>query len=238
MPRPAAKSQRWSGDAQRAATCGRHPQTQLGEEHLGEGFTMRDWALAMFVGLLLAGGCGRLDPDGLMQEGPQAERRLGPPANAGTEVVPASSEPATPPATAPPETAPPVTAPPVIAPAVTVPAVTVPPVAIPAPGVQTVTAKQIKADRLVADIIYVNDFHAKTAQLGSAVEDDKEKRWQVEGASPRVEMTEVVAQVVYAESIDATHVEARQVFARSIKIDSGPGANPGGKAKGNGNGND
>jgi hypothetical protein len=174
---------------------------------------------------MLLGGCGEGD-DGNTPAGVAAERRLHPPGAETVTPEPAAT-PATPPSAPasvdPPPMTPPTAAPPVVTtPPVTVGPVSVPPVAVPVPNVD---AKAIKADRLVADVVYVGDLHAQDARIAQPVEDDKEKRFEVPGADQHLEVATLEAVIVRAESIDVRSIEAKQVFARSIKIESagGPG---------------
>jgi hypothetical protein len=195
---------------------------------------MRNGMAAVLVLAMLLGGCG----EGVDAAGPQtggmAERRGHAP---GAQAVTSDPPPAEPPTSTPPASTPPMNDPPAAPPAtpagVSTPPVTagpveVPPVTVAGPNVD---AKAIQADRLIADVVFVGELHAQSARIDQPVEDDKEKRYQVPGVDDHLQVPAVQAQIVRAESITVGYIEARQVFARSIKIDAQEGGGMG-KPKG------
>ncbi|HEY0708333.1 MAG TPA: hypothetical protein VGG33_16120 [Polyangia bacterium] len=125
------------------------------------------------------------------------------------------------PAPVPPDVMPPPPPPPVTPPPTTMPPpVMPPPMTTPPPPVAKVIirAKEVICDLLRAKLIHAKDITADEASIGQLIESE-DKRWEMERGEGKVELSELVADEVYAKDVRCRRIEAAVVHAQKARLD-------------------
>jgi hypothetical protein len=92
----------------------------------------------------------------------------------------------------------------------------------PAPAPPTavvVRATEINAAHIVAGTIFAEKIEAKGAQIEHVHQSPAERRWQGEVQPGKLNVAEIVADVIYAKDIKVGWLEAKHVFAKDVKIE-------------------
>ncbi|HEY0713314.1 MAG TPA: hypothetical protein VGF45_11620 [Polyangia bacterium] len=143
--------------------------------------------------------------------------------DAGTNPAPTNPSPSPP--TTPPQTTGPVDA--GVTPPTTTPPPTMPPPApqpppmMPPPNPPTgnkviVRAKEVICDLLRAKLIHAKEISASEMAIGRIVESD-DKRWETERGEGKVEMSQVIADEVFAKDVKCRRVEADVAYVEKRK---------------------
>jgi hypothetical protein len=92
------------------------------------------------------------------------------------------------------------------------------PAPTPTPASRVVRAKEAVFGRVVVGVVYAKDVHVGVLTAGRVVESPDEARWEAESREGRLEGETLEADVLYVKELKADALEAREIFAKSVKI--------------------
>jgi hypothetical protein len=101
----------------------------------------------------------------------------------------------------------------------TSPPPTVPPTAPPAANKVIIRAKEVICDLLRTKLIHAKELSATESSIGQLIESDS-KTWEMERRDGKVEMSEIIADEVYAKEVRCRRIEAAVAYAQEAKLGS------------------